>query len=124
MEAVRGRLEKNINRPSADTGHRVNASTLGALPNESRRPRSQGYPIMHLLCVVDGQRGEVTDVATLKVVTRCWRIFEACAAFWKVLIIAHVILLGCGPECLSGSGLRLSTGSHFKDFYVCYPFFF
>jgi len=41
-----------------------------------------------------------TNAATLTVATRWWRVFEACTAFSKVLIMANVVLLGCGP--LSG----------------------
>lgn len=42
-------------------------------------------------------RTRATDTTTLTVATRWWRVLEACAAFSKVLIMANVVLLGCGP---------------------------
>lgn len=63
-------------------------------------------------------------------ISRWWRVFEICTAFSKALIMANVVLLGCGPlssetaakagflgECLCGQELRLAMGSHFETKY-------
>lgn len=48
--------------------------------------------VLHFL-----SRAGRSETNTLSVATRWWRIFESCTALVKVLMIANVVILGCGP---------------------------